>query len=83
MGMSCINFMRLLLRSLLTKEFLSESGDWRSDCAQAYDFKTLARATKFCDNHEIKDAELVAEFMSSKTIFPYFQAQEGESIMDD
>jgi hypothetical protein len=51
--------MRVLVKRLLTDEFLTETGAWTIHASEARDFKYPADAQTFCRIHALEDSEPV------------------------
>ena len=68
------DFMKVLVKRLITEEFLTTTGSWTQNLAEARDFKTSTDATTFCTVHAVEDSELVVELPQRELVMvPYSQ----------
>jgi len=66
--------MKVLVKRLITREFLTTTGSWTLNPAEARDFKTSTDATAFCSVHALEDSELVMELpQRGFMMLPYSQ----------
>jgi hypothetical protein len=54
--------MKVLVKSLITRKFLTQDATWTNDSNQACDFKTSSNAVLFCSIHSVEDSELVLDY---------------------
>ena len=76
--------MAVLIKSTVTRKFLTDQGTWTAESAQARDFKTSADAVTFCWTHALSESEVILKLPQAEYGLPVTAFQSHSQFpMDD